>query len=72
MKLYYAPGACSLASRISLVMLRRTRAFGVPLIPQGRLFERVLERSTVRRALAEEALSEELLGVPPAAPVVLA
>ncbi len=54
------------------VMLRWARAFGVPLSSRlSGYFERILERETVCRALAEEALSEGTLVPAPLTEVTL-
>jgi len=60
----------TVADAYLFVMLRWARAFGVPLSSHMvGFFERVLERSCVRQALAEEGLIEERAAVSPAAPV---
>ena len=48
----------TVADAYLFVMLRWAKGFGMPLSPRllG-YFERIMERETVRRALAEEALA---------------
>ena len=54
----------TVADAYLFVMLRWARMFGVPLSsPMQAFFDRVLERSTVRQALAEEGLTEDILVV---------
>ena len=60
LELYLFGPRFTVADAYLFVMLRWAKAFGVRLSPQllG-YFERVFERGTVRRALAEEGLLEE-------------
>jgi len=63
-ELYLFGPRFTVADAYLFVMLRWARAFGVPL--SARLFgyfERVLEHASVRRAVAEEGLTEEALPV---------
>jgi glutathione S-transferase len=60
-ELYLFGPRFTVADAYLFVMLRWARAFGVPMSPEMLgYFERVAERETVRRALAEEGLIEPL------------
>lgn len=67
-ELYLFGPRFTVADAYLFVMLRWAKAFGVPMAPQlHAYFDRVVERPTVRRALAEEALE-----VPPLATIEVA
>lgn len=56
-ELYLFGPRFTVADAYLFVMLRWAKAFGIPMAPQLQgYFERVLERPTVRKALAEEGL----------------
>lgn len=58
-------GSFTVADAYLFVMLRWAVNFGVPLPPRiAGLFDRVLARDTVRRALAEEGLAEPAAAAP--------
>lgn len=60
-ELYLFGPRFTVADAYLFVMLRWARSFGVRVSPHlSGYFERVLERSTVRQALAEEGLAEEI------------
>jgi glutathione S-transferase len=70
-ELYLFGPRFTVADAYLFVMLRWARNFGVSTSPHLHgYFDRVLERGTVRRALAEEALLEAVIAVEPAQPVI--
>lgn len=72
-ELYLFGSRFTVADAYLFVMLRWARNFEFRISPHLRgYFERVLERGTVRRALAEEGLLEEAVAAEPARPVVRA